>query len=143
MIVLDTDAITFLEERKRGTSQQLRDRLAILSAEHDIVTTIITYEEQTRGWMSEFTKALTPQCLIDAYNDLLQHLNVYKNTDVIPYTLAAESKYQELRKQKIRIGTRDLRIAAITLTHNATLLTRNLQDFTKIPGLRIEDWTKP
>jgi tRNA(fMet)-specific endonuclease VapC len=142
MIVLDTDAITFLEKRKRNTSQQLRDRLAALSAEHDIVTTIITYEEQTRGWMSEFTKALNPQGLVNAYNDLLEHLNIYKDTDVIPYTLAAESKYQELRKQKIRIGTRDLRIAAITLTHNATLLTRNLQDFSKIPNLHVEDWTK-
>jgi tRNA(fMet)-specific endonuclease VapC len=142
MIVLDTDAITFLEKRKRNTSQQLRDRLAALSAEHDIVTTIITYEEQTRGWMSEFTKALNPQGLVNAYNDLLEHLNAYKDTDVIPYTLAAESKYQELRKQKIRIGTRDLRIAAITLTHNATLLTRNLHDFSKIPNLHVEDWTK-
>jgi tRNA(fMet)-specific endonuclease VapC len=142
MIVLDTDAITFLERRKSAVSQPLRNRLAELSAEHDIVTTIITYEEQTRGWMSAFTKALNPQALIDAYDDLLEHLNVYKEMDVIPYTPAADAKFLELRKQKIRIGTRDLRIAAITLAHNATLITRNLRDFTRIPNLRIEDWTK-
>jgi tRNA(fMet)-specific endonuclease VapC len=39
------------------------------------------------------------------------------------------------------MGTLDLKIAVIVLAHVATLLTRNLADFRKVPGLRIEDWT--
>jgi tRNA(fMet)-specific endonuclease VapC len=35
----------------------------------------------------------------------------------------------------------DLKTAAITLVHNVTLLTRNLVDFWKVPGLKAEDWT--
>jgi tRNA(fMet)-specific endonuclease VapC len=35
----------------------------------------------------------------------------------------------------------DLKIAAIALAHNATVLTRNVKDFKLVPGLRIEDWT--
>ena len=35
----------------------------------------------------------------------------------------------------------DLKIASIALANNATLLTRNLSDFSKIPNLRIEDWS--
>jgi tRNA(fMet)-specific endonuclease VapC len=93
--------------------------------------------------MSAFTKALDSVGLIDAYNDLVEHLVVYKDSEVIPYTAEADVIFHELRKQKIGIGTRDLRIAAITLSHDATLLTRNLQDFTKVPNLRVEDWTKP
>jgi len=42
---------------------------------------------------------------------------------------------------RLRIGTMDLRIAAITLAYGATLVTRNVQDFQRIPGLVIEDWT--
>ena len=42
---------------------------------------------------------------------------------------------------KIRIGTMDLRIAAITFAHDALLLSKNLTDFRKVPGLHVEDWT--
>jgi tRNA(fMet)-specific endonuclease VapC len=34
----------------------------------------------------------------------------------------------------------DLKIAAICLAHDALLLTRNLVDFRRVPGLRVEDW---
>jgi len=37
----------------------------------------------------------------------------------------------------------DLKIAAIVLAQNATLLTRNLSDFRKVPRLKVEDWTLP
>ncbi|WP_395092089.1 hypothetical protein [Armatimonas sp.] len=35
----------------------------------------------------------------------------------------------------------DLKIASIALSNQATLLTRNLRDYSKVPGLRCEDWT--
>jgi predicted nucleic acid-binding protein len=34
----------------------------------------------------------------------------------------------------------DLLIASVAVTHNATLVTNNLQHFTVIEGLRVEDW---
>ena len=49
--------------------------------------------------------------------------------------------YEDLIRQRIRIGTQDLRIAAITLSANGILVTRNRKDFEKVPNLLLEDWT--
>ncbi len=35
----------------------------------------------------------------------------------------------------------DLKIAAIAMSLGATLLSRNLADFKKVPELKVEDWT--
>jgi tRNA(fMet)-specific endonuclease VapC len=50
--------------------------------------------------------------------------------------------FDNMRKQRVRIGTMDLRIAAIALAQNLVVLTRNSKDFNQVPGLQIEDWTK-
>jgi tRNA(fMet)-specific endonuclease VapC len=142
MIILDTDAVTFLERGASGVSKRLRERLTALSAEHEIVTTVVTYEEQTRGWFTIFARAGDSAEVVAAYESLLGHLRNFKEIDVVAYSASAEEKFQELRRQRIRIGTRDLRIAAIALSRDATLLTRNLGDFGKVPGLRVEDWMR-
>jgi len=46
-----------------------------------------------------------------------------------------------MRTQKVRVATMDLRIAAIAISNNLVLLTRNTGDFSKVPNLIIEDWT--
>ena len=52
----------------------------------------------------------------------------------------AAPRFRRFRGQGIRIGTHDLRIACITIAHDATLLTRNRVDFAQVPGLRFENW---
>jgi tRNA(fMet)-specific endonuclease VapC len=63
--------------------------------------------------------------------------------NVLPFDETAQSRFRSLRKQCRRLGTLDLRIASIALTTDATLVSRNLRDFRQVPGLRVEDWTKP
>jgi tRNA(fMet)-specific endonuclease VapC len=60
---------------------------------------------------------------------------------IIPFSCAAALEHQRLRKAYPRLGNMDLKIAAIVLTNNAVLLTRNASDFRKIVELRTEDWS--
>jgi tRNA(fMet)-specific endonuclease VapC len=36
---------------------------------------------------------------------------------------------------------KDMRIAAIVLSVEGTIITRNQKDFTQVLGIKIEDWT--
>jgi tRNA(fMet)-specific endonuclease VapC len=48
----------------------------------------------------------------------------------------------ELEKRGASIGSNDLWIAATAIAHGATLVTNNTEEFSRVPGLKIEDWTR-
>jgi tRNA(fMet)-specific endonuclease VapC len=60
---------------------------------------------------------------------------------MIPFSSAAALEHQRLRKAYPRLGNMDLKIAAIALNNNATLLTRNVSDFGQIIELITQDWS--
>lgn len=62
--------------------------------------------------------------------------------NLLSFSDDAQERFDALRKQQIWIGTMDLRIASIALVEDATVLTANTIDFEKVPGLRIDDWTR-
>jgi tRNA(fMet)-specific endonuclease VapC len=140
MVVLDTDSLSVLQ----SVESNLKARLGVRLREVDraeITTTVVTYEEQTRGWMAYKARAKTISQEIQAYAKLSTHIEKYRTIIVLDFDEEAAAELQRLRRLKIRIGTMDLKIAAIVLVRNATLLTRNLVDFRKVPGLKAEDWT--
>ena len=141
VLVLDTDHLSLLEWTSSASALHLEARLDETEAE-DIVTTIITYEEQTRGWLAYVARARTTVQLVDAYRQLNRHLDTYRPIRVLGFEERAATEYQRLRQARVRIGTMDLKIAAIVLAQDATLLSRNLADFRQVPGLRVEDWTE-
>lgn len=63
---------------------------------------------------------------------------------VLPFdTAAAEIAGQhgaDLAAKGLSIGPHDLQIAAIALAHDLTLVTHNVREFSRVGGLRIEDW---
>ena len=76
-----------------------------------------------------------------AYTRLWDTLDDFKFLNILKFDHNAYTVYTEFRRQRIRIGTQDLRIAAIVLANNAILVTRNYRDFSQVPGLVQEDWT--
>jgi tRNA(fMet)-specific endonuclease VapC len=134
--VLDTDHLSLLQ---RGYSNIIKRINSVDS--QDIFVTIITFEEQIRGRMNSIKQAETSNKLIFAYSKLRETLEDFKTLNLLDFEQNAYNCYLELLRQKIRIGTQDLKIAAIVISHNAILVTRNRRDFEKVSGLRFEDWT--
>jgi len=135
LYILDTDHLS-LYERNHPT---VRERIVSIRRNSSVTLaiTIISTEEQVAGRLAQVRKAATPQALIGAYQNLRQTLILFSDFQVLDYELNADEAFRKFRRDGIRIGTLDLRIASITLTHNGVLLTRNLKDFEQVPGLNI------
>lgn len=140
MYILDTDHLSFIQ-RKGQEGRNILARLSRLSEDVEVAVTIITYEEQIRGRLSFISKAITTDETFKGYQGLQQTLVDYQSIVVIPFNNIAIVEHQRLRKTYPRLGKMDLKIAAIALVNNATLLTRNKSDFGQIVELKIEDWS--
>lgn len=133
--ILDTDHLSLLHRGFPG----IRDRLNLMSPDQ-IAITIITAEEQLRGRLAQISKASSIEDRVKKYLWLQETLASLNKLPILQSSITAEQKVEEFRRLKIQVGTQDLRIAAITLAHNGILVTRNLKDFSQIPGLTIENW---
>jgi len=138
MVLLDSDHMSLLQ-RGGAEGQRVMRRLTKLPA-GEIATTIVNYEEQLRGWLARLAKATTLDRQVSDYRELKILLQNYCSIVVVDFETRAAAQFERL-KQTIRIGSMDLKIASIALANDAMLLTRNLVDFNKVPGLKMEDWS--
>ncbi len=143
MILLDTDIFSLLELPDSPSYARLRARIAQLEPTELVATTVITYEEQSRGRLATVNAARTPEQFTNAYAHLRQHVLNDSKIPIVAFDGEAASTAAHLQKSKLRLGTMDIRIAAIAMANDALLLSRNLRDFQRVPGLRVEDWTAP
>lgn len=141
MHVLDTDLFSLTDRTTSHESQRLLFRLSSLP-EKELATTIITFEEQMRGWLSWLAQARSLDQQVERYLRLNRMVKSYRRVNILEFDHQAAAEFAKLQKQRIRIGTMDLKIAAIALANNAILLSANLGDFSQVPGLKVEDWSK-
>jgi len=139
MVVLDSDHMS-LVERGGAEGRRIWQRIRALAPD-EVATTIVSFEEQTRGWLARIARATTLQRQMSDYGELKQLLQTYCNLAILDFDEKAAAEFVRLKQARIRIGTMDLKIAAIALANDATLLTRNLSDFSKVPDLKAEDWS--
>ena len=104
---------------------------------------IVALEEVLRGRLDAIRRAqagrvrLTVDRAYDLLRDAIEDTRAYH---ILPYTAAADALFRQWRAAKIRVGTNDLRIAAICVGHGATLVTRNARDYAQVPGLTFDVW---
>jgi tRNA(fMet)-specific endonuclease VapC len=141
LILLDTDHLNVLAFPADSRRDALTDRLRRVSGE-TVGITIVSVEEQLRGWLSYIAKARDVARQLPAYSRLADIVRFVNDWHVVPFDEAAAEAFDRFRRMKVRIGSPDLKIASITVTNDALLLTANSRDFDQVPGLRTENWLK-
>jgi tRNA(fMet)-specific endonuclease VapC len=126
VILLDTDHVNVLKYPEHPRFASLTTQLNT-SDDQDIATTVITVEEQMRGWLAWINRSEDVHRQVPAYQELLRLFIFFSRWHVVLFDEQAASEYHGLRAQRIRIGTMDLKIAAIALVHDALLLSANLR----------------
>jgi tRNA(fMet)-specific endonuclease VapC len=139
LYIMDTDHLSLFE---RGSSV-LRDRMLAVrkGAIYHLAVTAISVEEQFSGRLAQIRKANTSRNLISAYGYLKATFMLFSDLEILDYDARADERFHEFRKAGIRIGTQDLRIAAISIVNAGVLVTRNRRDFERVPGLSMQDWS--
>ena len=136
LFVLDTDTLTL---HQKG-HPLVADNIALHDPD-DLAISVITVEEQLSGWYTVLRKAKTKSKLARAYSQLAACVESLADLRVLPFDEACIDRFESLRDARLSVRSMDLRIAAIALSRNMTVLTRNTADFAKVPGLKVEDWT--
>ena len=138
--LLDTDHISFLQRRSGPEYAALAARIARHSSA-DFVFSIVSFHEQVLGAHGLISRARTTANVIRGYILLSEILQGFMAAPVLPFSAAAAAVFDGLQARRIRVATMDLPIAATALSTGLVLLTRNVRDFGRVPGLITEDWT--
>lgn len=139
MILVDTDHLTLLTNARAAAHEALLERL--YAAPPQIIgVPIIAAEEQCRGWLAEIARHRDLDKQIHAYDQLAKLFEFLGEWEILRFDTNAAELFERLRKQHRRVGTQDLKIAAISLANEALLLSANLRDFKQVAGLRVENW---
>ena len=134
--VLDTDHISLYQRQHSFVCDRINTTPAI-----QLAVTIISFEEQVAGRFVQIQRARNLIELVSAYGLLQGALDYFTKQQVLQFDESAALYFQQLQQQRLRVGTQDLRIAAIALANRCTVVTRNRRDFERVPGLPVEDWS--
>lgn len=138
MYILDTDHVSILKYGRDERRDRLFDRMN--DSIGPFAITPVTVEEQMRGWLLVIRRTRSAKEQVAAYERLTAVFGYLGEFEIAPFDEAAAARFERLQRAKIRIGTMDLKIAAIALVNDATLLTANVSDFAQVPGLKTENW---
>jgi len=123
----------------------------------DFLVALLRGEDEVAGFLDRFTEEETTTTSINSFelfrgafksgnreenlektSELLSSLNMISFDE--PASRLAGEIYAELEKKGQPLEIRDCLVAAMTMANNATLVTRNLKHFSRVRGLKLEQW---
>ncbi|MGE6743696.1 type II toxin-antitoxin system VapC family toxin [Allorhizobium pseudoryzae] len=128
--MLDTNIVSAIVRHPRG---QILERLLEIGEENAFIS-IITHGEIWYGVQKNGSEELARK--VSA---------VTRRLYVAPLQLPSDQRYAEVRlalRQGMNIGPNDLWIAAHALALDAVLVTNNESEFSRVPGLKVENWLR-
>ena len=138
--LLDTDHLSILQ-RERGPEFAVLSKRMATHDPGELALSVVSFHEQILGCHTYLSRAKAQADLVRGYGMLARVIRDFSESPVLMFDPAAASTFDDLASRRLRVGTMDLRIASIALSRNLVLLTRNVGDFRRVPGLLTEDWT--
>jgi tRNA(fMet)-specific endonuclease VapC len=136
LFVLDTDILSHYQAGHPVVRQNVAARQP-----GEVALTVISVEESVSGWLAFIRRARRPDRLALGYERLARAIESLTGWTILPFPATAITRFEQLKSLRLGVKSYDLRIAAIALEHNATVVTRNLNDFGRAPGLTVVDWS--
>jgi len=131
MVVLDTDLLIGILRLNEEAIEKIK---GIEQQNVDIFTTSITSYELFKG---AYLSSNSSKNLLQI-SKLLQNMNIL-NFDLSASNISAKI-HSHLKKSGAFTGVMDQMIAAIAISNNKALVTRNTKHYKNIPSLRSEKW---
>lgn len=127
--LLDTNILSDLVRRPQG---KIAERIA-REGEKSICTSIVVAAELRFDAEKRGSERLTTQLEV-----------ILSAIDTLPLEEPADRQYARLRKyleeRGTPIGPNDMLIAAHALALDCTVITANEREFSRVPGLKVENW---
>ena len=129
---LDTNTIIYF---LKGTYPALADHFRNVPRQSVVIPSVVTAELEYGA-----QKSIRPA---ETAKKLHSFLSAF---ETVPFSGEAAVQYgkirHELEKAGTPIGPNDLLIASIVKAEEGVLVTHNIKEFSRIPGLMLEDWTQ-
>lgn len=130
------DTNTFCEAARPEPNRRVLSRL--IARQFDWATSATAWEEFIAGVAALPRSARRSK--LEAYHESL----IDGGLSVLPFDRAAAewmgAERARLRKRGVTPAYRDAQIAAVAATHKLIVVTRNVDDFTRFAGVRVQNW---
>ena len=133
MYLLDTDICSYLMKRRHPI---LIERVRGFSPRELKISVVTLYELEYGA-----RRSMQQDLILRVLGEFLKNVEVLDFDP--PAARAAASIRAELASRGTPIGAHDFQIAGHALALEATLVTNNVREFSRVPGLRVENWTEP